>query len=139
MDYEKKCTDLIIAHKLSNQVKFYPPQENMHSFYQACDCLVFPATRPHQARPIFEAGLSRIPVIVTDFKNIRENINEESGYLFDNKNHKQLAIIMNKLAKKPLSAKNKIETNYKNAKNKNTFNIFNKNIIDLISSHKGKI
>ena len=136
LDYEKQCTDFIIKHRLYSQIKFYPPNDNIYSFYHACDCLVFPATKPHQARPIFEAALSRIPVIISDFQNIRESINENSGYLFENKNIKQLAFIMNKLAKEPSIAKNKIDTNYDNSINKNTLQVFNKQIIELLSSVK---
>ena len=35
--------------------------------YRACDILVFPSIEGHQARPVFESGFSKMPVIISDF------------------------------------------------------------------------
>jgi glycosyltransferase involved in cell wall biosynthesis len=40
--------------------------------YVAADVVVFPATSPHQARPVLEAGAAAKPVVVADFPNNAE-------------------------------------------------------------------
>ncbi|MCF8070449.1 MAG: glycosyltransferase family 4 protein [Desulfobacterales bacterium] len=132
LDYEKKCMDMIIKYNLSRKIKFYPMQAKMAAFYAACDALVFPSTEPHQGRPLFEAGMARIPVIVSDFPNIRENVNENSGFLFANKNTKGLAEIINRLVNNPSIARDKIEVNYVNTTNRHSPQVYKKKIVDLI-------
>lgn len=131
-DYEKKCTDMIIKYNLSQKIHFYPLQKQIAPFYAACDALVFPATKPHQARPLFEAGIARIPVIASDFPNIRESVNENCGFLFENKNAKQLAAIIDQLANNPSIGKDKIDANYIQTIKRHTPHVFEKNIVDFI-------
>ncbi len=46
--------------------------ENVGDYYNAADVLVFPATKAHQARPVFEAGYFRLPAIVSRFSEMHD-------------------------------------------------------------------
>jgi glycosyltransferase involved in cell wall biosynthesis len=123
-DYEKKCINLIIKYNLINKIKFYNTNNNVASFFVTCDALVLPATKPHQARPAFEAGYSKIPVVISDFPNIRENINEKTGFLFENRNYNQLALILDRLANGELNVFEKVRENYNLTINRHTDKIY---------------
>ena len=64
----------------------------MNDIYSLADVLVFPATTPHQARPVFEAGAAKTPVIMPDFENTLEYVsNEDNGLIFKRKNSHDLS------------------------------------------------
>lgn len=52
--------------------------QNIEELYAICSVVVFPATFPHQARPVFEAGFMKKPVIVSEYPNIVEFVRD--GY-----------------------------------------------------------
>lgn len=67
-------------------------QKDMSTVYQAADILVFPSGVPHQARPVFEAGLFKIPVVVSDFEQIKDDVVDGyNGLLFSPFDEKMLA------------------------------------------------
>jgi glycosyltransferase involved in cell wall biosynthesis len=94
--------------------------------------LVFPATKPHQARPIFEAGLSKIPVIASEFPNIKEFMNDELGFTFQNKNSSDLAKLIKDIFLKKISFKNQIENNFLICNLRHTESTYDKRIKDFI-------
>ena len=56
---------------------------DMPMLYRACDALVFPSTKGHQARPAFEAGALGLPVIMSDFPETADEVrNGENGLTF---------------------------------------------------------
>lgn len=63
---------------IEEKVKFIGIQTDMSIPFSACDVLIFPMKRPHQARPAFEIGAQEKPVIISDFPNISEFI--KNGY-----------------------------------------------------------
>lgn len=42
--------------------------------FENADIVVFPSTTPHQARPLFEAGFYKLPVIISDFTQTNERV-----------------------------------------------------------------
>lgn len=91
--------NLIVAGRLiksemviNDRIKYIGEQSNMPIVYRASDILVFPSTSPHQARPAFEAGFMGLPVIISDFEETREQIqNEVNGLTFKYSNSDDLA------------------------------------------------
>lgn len=91
--------NLIIAGSIDNnkaianhKIKYIGEQKNMSIVYKASDVLVFPSTSPHQARPAFEAGMMKLPVIISDFEETHENIkNQVNGLTFKPGDHNDLA------------------------------------------------
>lgn len=49
---------------------------DMRSAYAVCDAVVLPITKPHQQRPLFEAGAASVPVIISDFPEVSEYIKD---------------------------------------------------------------
>ena len=51
-------------------------------YYKMADVCMVPYREPHQARPIFEAGMAKIPCLVTDFPCFRDEVTDgDNGYL----------------------------------------------------------
>jgi glycosyltransferase involved in cell wall biosynthesis len=64
--------DAMERHGLKQRVRFLGMRADVLPLYVAADVVVFPATGPHQARPVLEAGSAGKPVVVSDFPNIAE-------------------------------------------------------------------
>ena len=80
MDYHRQVFDFVNRHALKKRVRFVGMTENVVPLYAAADVIVFPAISPHQARPVLEAGAMGKPVVVSDFKNLAEFVqNEHTG------------------------------------------------------------
>ena len=96
---------------------------NMSEIFSIGDILVFPSTSPHQARPVFEAGAFRLPVIISDYKETREEVrNNVNGLLFEPLNSVDLAekiIVLYKNEKLRIELG---ENNFRNAEQYHSFN-----------------
>lgn len=69
-----------------------PQSSSVELYYGACDFVVFPSTKPHQAMPIFEAGAAKKPILVSDFKCTNEYLrNGENGFTFRPNSYRDLA------------------------------------------------
>lgn len=84
-DYSKEVNSFIIKNKLNEKITFIGVQEDMTNAYSSCDLLVFPSIQPHQARPAFEAGAFKKPIIITGFPEIKEALDENNsnGLVFE--------------------------------------------------------
>jgi len=71
-DYEANLLRLIDEYNLWDRIDFVPTVFEPARYIGASDVVVFPSTSPHQARPVFEAGAARRPVIITEFPNTME-------------------------------------------------------------------
>jgi glycosyltransferase involved in cell wall biosynthesis len=90
--------------KLEKCIRFVGMQKEMNIWYSACDVVVFPAKEAHQARPIYEAGVFKKPIIASNFQNYMEYLKPGiSGLVFEPENHKDLAQEIEKLYKDPIS------------------------------------
>jgi glycosyltransferase involved in cell wall biosynthesis len=77
---------------IEDKVKFIGIQKDISLAFSACDILIFPMKEPHQSRPAFEIGVQKKPVIITDFPNIREFIQDGiNGLTFEPNNAEALA------------------------------------------------
>ena len=100
--YENEIKGLIASHPYGNKIHIIGRQNNMSACYAAADVLVVPMRSPHQSRPVFEAGYFSIPVIISDFAHIREDvINGENGFVFRPGNENDLAAKLKILASYP--------------------------------------
>ena len=62
------------------------------------------------ARPIYEAGIAKKPVVVTDFENTREFLDETNGWTFKKGNARMLARRIDDMFSR--NAVDKVEKNY---------------------------
>lgn len=90
--FAKKVKEYIEDNNLESLIKFVGVQTDISLVYSASEVLVFPMKKPHQSRPAFEIGIQCKPVIISDFKNIREFIKDgENGLVFEPNNPEKLA------------------------------------------------
>lgn len=76
-------------------VKFYGLVNDVNYFYNKCHVVIFPVKKVHQGRPIFEAGFNQKPIIVPDFKNFTEFVEDQvNGYYFKNNSVVSLASVI---------------------------------------------
>lgn len=62
---------------------FLPPSDRVQDWYAACDVVIFPSTKAHQAVPIYEAGVARKLMIISDYVNTKEYLCDmENGLTF---------------------------------------------------------
>ena len=132
-NYSKQCLECIEENNLHEQIVFFPSQSDISPFYCGADLLAFPMTAPHQARPLFEAGYAKIPVVVTDFENIYELVDSNSGYLFRNNDHQQLAQIILDIKKHYEATRSRVECNYVNTIARHSPEVYKQQIEELLS------
>lgn len=96
-----------------------PFQKNIAPLIAACDVLVFPAIRPHFARPVIEASAMAKPVIASRLAGIEELVqNNKTGLLVESNDSKSLAKALSDLLTDRERAKQMGETGYVYAKEK---------------------
>lgn len=134
LNYESNIISTIIKNNLENRIIFYPNQKNIAIFFRACDCLVQPITKPHQARPVFEAGYAQLPVIISDFPQIRELCDETNAYLFKSQNSKMLAKRIEEIYNNKIKAHQKVVKNYKLSIERHSFNNYQTQINELFKA-----
>ena len=110
---EYKVASLTKRFGLQNRIIFRPATDKVEEYFKACDVIVFPSTQAHQARPIYEAAIARKRVVITDFDNTREFLDETNGWLFERGNARMLAQKINMIFAGEVQKK--IEENYKRA------------------------
>lgn len=113
LDYRKKCLDFIENNNLRDKISFISHVSDTSKFFKASDCVAIPMTRPHQARPIFEAGFAKTPVVVSDFKQIRSLYDDDSVYFFETQNAQSLFKSIEDVYLDRVKAENKVNNNYK--------------------------
>ena len=132
-NYSRRCLDCVEENGLQDRIVFFPSQSDIAPFYRAADVLAFPMTAPHQARPLFEAGYAKIPVVITDFENIYELVDSSSGYLFQNKNHEQLAQLLMDIKNNYEDTHSRVERNYENTIARHSPEVYRQQIEDLLA------
>ena len=86
LDYEAKLTKIIDDNNLWDKLNLIPTVKNPEAYILSSDIILFPSTSPHQARPLYEGGLARIPVIITEFRQTKEHARDRINCLTFKKN-----------------------------------------------------
>jgi glycosyltransferase involved in cell wall biosynthesis len=109
-----KILNIYFKGKLEDKVIFKKRTANPELYYKACDLVVFPSTKPHQSRPIYEAGITKIPILITDFEETKEFAeNGVTAITFKNKDSRDLANKISMILENKINVKKIIENNYK--------------------------
>ncbi|WP_394138420.1 glycosyltransferase family 4 protein [Cytobacillus oceanisediminis] len=112
--YEKKIIRTIEKYNLNKKIIKVGIQKDMADMYSLADVLIFPANEPHQARPAFEVGVQKKPVIMPDFNNTDEYVkNGHNGLIFKRRNPRSLADSIKKLINDPVLKIKLGRNNYK--------------------------
>jgi len=111
--FSKRIKETIEKTGLRDKIIFIGIQTDMSTALSACDVLIFPMKKPHQARPAFEIGVQKKPVIITDFPNIHEFVKTGwNGLTFQPGNPESLAEAILKLKNNPELLKEMGTNNY---------------------------
>jgi len=142
ISYLKNRKDIIFSQKikkfirdngLSYKVKWVGIQNDISTVLSASDIVIFPMKIAHQARPVFEAGAQKKPIIITGFDNIREYVEDGvNGLTFEPNNYASLADKIIKLKNNPEMRKTLGENNYKYTKKYHIESIACKSFLDTI-------
>lgn len=90
--FSRNIKKIIEENDISHKVHFIGIQRNLSDCFTASDVLIFPMILPHQPRPAFEIGVQKKPVIISDFPNIKEIVqNEVNGLTFQPNDEQSLA------------------------------------------------
>lgn len=110
---------------LQDNVIFAKRTSNPELYYKACDLVVFPSTKPHQARPIYEAGITKIPIIITNFKETEEFAQDGvTAITFKNKDSYDLAQKINMIFEGNIDIEQIVQNNYeRTVKNHDLFTL----------------
>jgi glycosyltransferase involved in cell wall biosynthesis len=112
--YATQMEQTLADSKMKERIVMIGTQTNMSACYAACDVLLFPMRSPHQARPVFEAGYFGKPVIITDFDNIKEFVQDGvNGYLVQRDEAENIAEKLELLAADPIQAQKLGKENYR--------------------------
>lgn len=111
-NYSQNLIKLIEENELQEKINFIELTTQPDKLYHQSSALVFPSTQPHQSRPVYEAGFSKIPVIISDFENTREFINDDfNGFTFTPNNVESLSETILKVFKLDKEKLNEIVDN----------------------------
>jgi glycosyltransferase involved in cell wall biosynthesis len=112
-DYGTAMKKFICDRGLESRVHFTGFLKDLVPWYAAADVVVFPATIPHQARPIIEAGAMAKPVVCADFACFKEFVkNEHNALTFTTSDPKSLALALKRILEDPQFAQRLGEANY---------------------------
>ena len=82
--YHHNIINIIKKNSLTNKITYIGVQNDIRKVFDASDLLVIPMVEAHQARPVFEFGCQKKPIIITNFSNIKEFVkNGFNGLTFN--------------------------------------------------------
>ncbi|MHB9024886.1 MAG: glycosyltransferase family 4 protein [Armatimonadota bacterium] len=113
-DYWQRTMNFIASRQLGPRVRLIGMQSRLMPVYAATDVVVFPATSAHQARPVIEAGIMKKPVVMTDYPQIHEFVQDGvNGLLAPPGNTAALAQALRRLLQDAALAGQYGEANYR--------------------------
>lgn len=132
-NYEAGMHSFIEKNDSHHRIHLVGRQMNMSKCYSAADAVVFPMRSPHQARPVFEAGWYSIPIIISDFENVREDVQDGvNGLLFSPDDIRDLSSKIEYLATHPVETESFGKNNWTNTISHHSKEKNNQLILSLI-------
>jgi len=131
---QKRIQSMITNYGLEKECKLLPFSPNIVELFSICDILLFPATKPHFARPIIEGSAMKKPVIGSNLKAIDELIiDKKTGYLIPPNDPEILSEKIIELFNNPQLCREMGEAGYKFAKQEFEYNNQIDKIVKLYS------
>jgi len=113
VDMREQIYSFVQKKGLTQRVRFLGLRQDIPTILAASELLVFPARRPHQARPVFEAGAMTKPVIATNFDCIYEDVEDgKNGLLVPPQNAVAMAGAIAEMLDNPARTRSMGEENY---------------------------
>jgi len=130
--YYRTIISTIDEKGLVDQCEILPFSSNIVELFAASDVLVFPATTPHFARPVIEAGAMKKPAVASNLKAIDELVvHGETGYLCKPEDAADLAQYILRIFRGPDLAKEMGENGLEFAKQEFEYNNQMKKITNI--------
>ena len=133
-NYKRLIENEIESNNLKEKVYFRPSTMKVNEYFLACDMVVFPSEIPHQARPIYEAGAARIPIVISDYVNTEEFVTEKNGYLFKPHSAKSLASRIVECFTNQQVMDKKVSLNYQMTKKNHDLNNLRGEVVNLLNA-----
>lgn len=102
----------IKENNLENKLILRGRTDEVEKYFVACDMVVFPSQEAHQARPIFEAGVSKRPIVASAFENTREFLDETNGWSIKYDDVEKWAKTCDEILRNGTETALKIQNNY---------------------------
>ena len=106
----------------------------VEKYFAASDVIIFPSQEPHQARPIFEAGISKRPIIVSDYENTREFLDNTCGWCVKKDDVQLWAQTCDDILTNGVETEKKVKRNYSKVRSNNTIEMLQNEIELLLDS-----
>lgn len=123
----------IAEHHLQDRLILRGRTDEVEKYFAACDLVVFPSQEAHQARPIFEAGVAKRPIIVSDFENTREFLDETNGWCVKYDDAEAWAAVCDEVLARNAMVDKKVEINYNKMVRENCIHLQREEIDMLLS------
>lgn len=132
-DIKKTVSKIYKKDDLCEKVIFRKRTTNPELYYKACDLVVFPSSKPHQSRPIYEAGVSQIPILITNFNQTSEFAKDGiTAFTFKNGDFLEFADKINKIILGEFETSGIIKENYLQSINNHNLDTLPKEIEELL-------
>ncbi len=134
--YNERITRLLscINRKKLFTIKLLGYSRNIEEFFMLSDICAVPYSVPHQAMPIFEAGMAKIPCLVTKFPCFKYEITDgDNGYLLPVNDPNAWARKIEELASDPDKQKMMGENNFRRAMARHDIHRNTEKLLSLIS------
>jgi len=133
--YEFKVLKFIEKHDLYKNIEFFDTVRNPEELIMNSDVVVFPSSKPHQARPLYEAGAAMTPCIISDFKETSEfAMNEFNCLTFKAGNANDLAKKLLRVIKDQEIRRKIVVNNYNQTVKNHDFNSLSEELDRLFCS-----
>ena len=137
--YVQRWKEYVSSNDKDGQIVFVGKQSDMSACYACADTVIFPMREPHQARPAFEAGYFKKPIIITDFENIKEFVRDGyNGLLAPNESVGDFARAIERLRTDAELLEKLGNNNYRNTVENHNREISCKRINAIIEEYAGK-
>lgn len=130
-DIEYWSENYIKANNLNRLLILRGRTDAVEKYFAASDVIIFPSQEPHQARPIFEAGISKRPIIVSDYENTREFLDNTCGWCVKKEDIQLWAQTCDGILTNEVETEKRVEKNYSKVRLNNTIEML-QNEIELL-------
>lgn len=72
LKYRDYCAKFVLKNNLRDKILFLPPNKYVERYYFVADFVIFPATLPHQSRPIYESNFASKRILIPSYENLLE-------------------------------------------------------------------
>lgn len=108
--------------------------DQVEKYFVACDLVIFPSQEAHQARPVFEAGIAKRPIVISDFDNTKEFLDNSNGWCVKYDDVGMWIKTCRDILQKGTEVDKRIEMNYNKTKSGHSLKKLTQEINELLNN-----